>query len=337
MRRATDCLQRSGRRGVVALAHLDDELREEERIALGCGDERLRRAIAHLGQAYVRSSSTSLPRGGQPEVLRAAPPRAPRAAADAAHASAGASSSRYVTTIITAERRRCGAAETAAGPATPLRPVQIFEHEQQRARRGEIGEAAKERLEEANALALGVEARNGGKPDAGLDLRQQRRDAGQRDTRSERRDQRKRGTQRLDDAFVGYRSRARWWLRRARVRRDPRRRARTRARVRDFPMPVSPPTKTHAPRPRATGSTSRADVPSRRAGPRTAAPDRAGRRPFHSLGVGFGRRSPARDTLRRPPPFRPSVRRPSRLAAASRIRVFVERAGAVAASRNASR
>ena len=83
-----------------------------------------------------------------------------------------------------------------------LRPVEILEHEQQRPLRGEIGETAKERLEEANAFALGVEARHCGKSDAGMDLRKQRCDARQRHARSERSDEREAAAKPVDDAFV---------------------------------------------------------------------------------------------------------------------------------------
>src|SRR5579863_362491 len=81
--------------------------------------------------------------------------------------------------------------------------MQVLEHQQERARFGQARYTAEERLEEPDALALGIDVRKlrqRGKPRA--NLRQQLRNGSQRNVRLQRGNQRQCGTQRVDDAFV---------------------------------------------------------------------------------------------------------------------------------------
>ena len=80
--------------------------------------------------------------------------------------------------------------------------MQIFQHEEQRARCGEFREAAKERFEETNAFALGVQARNIRKRDARVDFRQECGETRERHARLQRSNERKRRTQRVGEALV---------------------------------------------------------------------------------------------------------------------------------------
>jgi hypothetical protein len=61
-----------------------------------------------------------------------------------------------------------------------LRPMQVFEDQQQRARLREIGDASEERFKQTDALALGVQPRYDGERDTRVNLGQERRHTGKR-------------------------------------------------------------------------------------------------------------------------------------------------------------
>ena len=55
-----------------SFAHVDDELRQEERVAVRRGDEHFRRAIVHLGQRAAKLFDFRYRETAQPDALRAA-------------------------------------------------------------------------------------------------------------------------------------------------------------------------------------------------------------------------------------------------------------------------
>ena len=66
-----DCLQRRRLRARLAVAHVDDELRQEKRIATRSGNQRLGGTIAHVGHRDSQFFSVADREPAQPHALRA--------------------------------------------------------------------------------------------------------------------------------------------------------------------------------------------------------------------------------------------------------------------------
>ncbi len=172
-----DRLQRNRLAVALAFPHLGNELREEERVSLRRGDQRFGGAIAHVGQRRTQFFNIGDRERAQPHALRTGdrarlPPQTMK----------GVQPLRLLVAIGNDDH------DAHAGDASQqelqqldrcrLRPMKVFEDQQQRARLREIGDASEKRFKETNSLALGVQPRYGRERDARVNLGQKRCHAG---------------------------------------------------------------------------------------------------------------------------------------------------------------